>query len=252
MKLRLLAPVLLLAGAAACTTSTGGSGTAAPAPSVPSASPTAAVPPASPSPAATGLGTKVPAPAHALGPSRSDLRDCAGCELRGRRDGVRPGISVALLVRPGTVQKAVFVSYRTASGAVLDQVTVPIGEHFDGGEGPATPPECDVSHHCFVPASVGAHGGTMAAFAVAPSGDLSVTASLTASHPTFTSPDLDGDGVREIVAIQSDCDPACAAGHRFWQVWRLAGSAYLLDGCAPYTESATAPPARLEPALCPR
>lgn len=253
---------LLLAG---CTGSPSPSSSGPP-PTVPtqsSASPTpttgAVAPPASRAPVATTRPVAPAAttrPAAALrNPDLGTVRDCPGCTVAAVRHGVRPGISAALLLGPTSgspyVQRAVIVAYRSPTGRVLGQRAVPDGEYFLSGEQPAATLPCDTLAHCFVIGSVGAHGGAAAAFAIGATGSVGLLVALTASHPTFTVPDLDRDGVREIVAVQSDCDPACAAGHRFWQVHRWAPSAraYVLAGCAPYREE-TRPPTTLTPTAC--
>ena len=226
---------------------TGSAAPPVPAPAVPTSS--------APAPAAARTSTPPAAPsATASVPSRPDLasvRSCKGCAVRGVRHGVRPGVSVALLVGRDTevLQRAVLVAYRTTTGAILGQRIVPDGEFLEDLDAPPAPPVCDRLAHCFVPAAAGAHGGTLAAFAIGPAGSVTLLTSLFASHPTFTTPDLDGDGVRELVAVQSDCDPACADGNRFWQVHRWSAGRYLVAGCAPYREEAR-PPARLSAAAC--
>jgi hypothetical protein len=167
---------------------------------------------------------------------------------------LRPGISVALLVARKSPygERAVVAAYRSTTGAVLGQAAVPDGDYFSTPDVPHPVLPCDNLAHCFVVGTVGAHGGTAAAFAITRAGAVEILVHLFASHPTFTTPDLDGDGIREIVAIQSDCRPACAFGTKFWQVRRWAPSAagYVLTGCAPYHDESR-PPAHLHPAVCP-
>lgn len=237
---------LLLAGCTGSPSpSSSGPPTTVPTQSSASATPTtgAVAPPASRTPVATTRPVAPAAttrPAAALrNPDLGTVRDCPGCTVAAVRHRVRPGISAALLLGPTSgspyVQRAVIVAYRSTTGRVLGQQAVPDGEYFLTGAQPAATLPCDTLAHCFVIGSVGAHGGTAAAFAIGATGSVGLLVALTASHPTFTVPDLDRDGGREIVAVQSDCDPACAAGHRFWQVhrWATSARAYVLAGCAP-------------------
>lgn len=246
---------ILLAG---CTGSPPGARPAArAAPSA--AAPSSAAPPTTSRPATSRPAATVAVPpTHSvMRPDLSAIRNCADCRIGAIRHGVRPGLSAALLLGPVTgrpyTQRAVLVAYRTTTGRVLGQRVVPDGEYFSPAGTPTAPLPCDTLAHCFVVGTVGAHGGTAAAFAIEADGAVGLLVSLTASHPTFTTPYLSGEGVgsRAIVAIQSDCDPACAGGHRFWQVHRWAASAraYTLVGCAPYREE-TRPPAVLDPAAC--
>jgi hypothetical protein len=189
--------------------------------------------------------------------SPSSVRTCPGCHVLGVHRDLRPGISVALLVGKKSPfgERAVVAAYRSATGAVLGQATVPHGDYFDIADVPHPPQPalpCDNLAHCFVVGLVGAHSGTAAALAITRAGAVEMLADLLASHPTFTTPDLDGDGIREIVAIQSDCLPACANGTKFWQVhrWAPSAAAYVLTGCAPY-HNESRPPAHLNPAACP-
>jgi hypothetical protein len=186
------------------------------------------------------------------GPDLSAVTGCPGCTVRHIRRAVRPGISVALLVgKKVQFQRAVLVSFRSRTGAVIDQLTG-AGDYFTDINGKPTKLACDISFHCLLPASIGAHSAVMTVASVSRAGDLDlVTDKIGVDSPILNAQDLDGDSINEIVGVINDCQPACANGHDFWTAYKLAGPGYIEIGCAPYDRKAR-PPAKLSPAACPK
>ncbi len=230
-----------------------------PAASTPSRSSAASTPVALParSPASSGPPALSPdrSPASSAPPARPvdlsprSVPNCAGCRVVAVHRDLHPGVSVALLVGPVNefAEKAVVVAYRSRTGAVLGQAVVPDGERFTGQD--MHPPllPCDNLAHCFVLGNVGAHGGTAAVLAISRAGSVRVIGHYLAANPSFTLPDLDGDGVREIVSIQGDI-----TAPRFWQVrhWAPSAGVYVVVNCAPYRDGSR-PPTNADPASCP-
>jgi hypothetical protein len=148
-------------------------------------------------------------------------------------------------------ERAVLVSFRTRTGAVLDQFAVSVGDYFTDVNGRPSKLACDASFHCLLPAAIGAHSSVMTVVAVSRTGALDlVTDKIGTNTGNLRALDLDGDNIDEIVGVVNDCEPTCADGHGFWTAYKLAGPGYIEIGCARYAQEAR-PPAALNPTVCP-
>ena len=169
---------------------------------------------------------------------------CPGCRVTSTRVEVRPGVSVALLIRTaaqwGYPQSAWLLSYRTTTGRPIALRPLSQGEVFT-----TSVVRCDALHRCFVVAGLGAHAAIPNIVQVSRAAGLTDLSGAPGSMPMSDSPvvavwDRNGDGVLEFAVARSIGSPYATAP-QVWLVYGARGTAYVLIGCRPVTPGESRP-----------